>query len=75
MDKTALNTQAARLDQTVFNARAAGVFQAPMQGETLCGKYELTRPLEAKAGGEADLYICRFKNRDYVAKVSQADCG
>ena len=38
------------------------------EGTDICGKYKVQRQLEV-ASGEADLYLCKFGNKDFVAKV------
>ncbi len=37
-------------------------------GSMLAGKYVITEPLGVSTG-EADLYLCKYNNKDYVAKV------
>lgn len=37
-------------------------------GELLAGKYEIVEPLSVSTG-EADLYVCKYDNKEYVAKV------
>lgn len=38
------------------------------EGAVICEKYEVVRQLEVTSG-EADLYLCRYEETDYVAKV------
>lgn len=38
------------------------------EGATICEKYEVVRQLEVTSG-EADLYLCRYADSNYVAKV------
>jgi serine/threonine protein kinase len=38
------------------------------KGIMLCGKYIVERPLES-VSGEADLYMCSYKNDKYIAKI------
>lgn len=38
------------------------------EGAVICEKYEVVRQLEGTSG-EADLYLCRYEETDYVAKV------
>ena len=38
------------------------------EGAVICEKYEVVRQLEVTSG-EADLYLCRYEDTDYVAKV------
>lgn len=37
-------------------------------GTVIAGKYEVTEPLSVSTG-EADLYICKYDDKEYVAKV------
>lgn len=38
------------------------------EGEEICGKYKVIRQMEVSSG-EADLYLCSLKGKEYVAKV------
>lgn len=51
---------------TVINSDAGG--GAVAVGTVLCGKYEVKKKLDI-ASGEADLYICTYKQKEYIAKV------
>lgn len=37
-------------------------------GTILAGKYEIAEPLSVSTG-EADLYVCKYNNKEYVAKI------
>lgn len=56
----------AQKDVTVINTTVQTVLLQP--GEILFDKYEVLCSLDVKAG-EADLYVCRYHNTAYVAKV------
>ena len=51
---------------TVINSDAGG--GAVAVGTVLCGKYEVKKKLDI-ASGEADLYICTYNQKEYIAKV------
>lgn len=38
------------------------------EGTVLAGKYEISHPLGGRTG-EADLYVCKYDNKEFVAKV------
>ncbi|MDE7353663.1 MAG: protein kinase [Acetatifactor sp.] len=53
---------------TSVNPHIAVVSQKISPGTVLLGKYEVMQSLNVSTG-EADLYICRYNNMEYVAKV------
>ncbi|MDE6925951.1 MAG: hypothetical protein K2P59_11940 [Acetatifactor sp.] len=56
------------LQSTVVNPDAADVSCKLSAGSMIAGKYEVTEPLNVSTG-EADLYICKYNDEEYVAKV------
>jgi serine/threonine protein kinase len=52
---------------TVVNSTIASDSHLP-NGTLFCGKYEVQGKMDV-ATGEADLYICSYENRQFVAKV------
>lgn len=56
-------------ETTAINPNLAGGTSKKISaGTILCGKYEIVEPLSV-ATGEADLYLCKFNEKEYVAKV------
>ena len=54
---------------TVINPNLTGnASKKLLSGTILGGKYQVVEPLSA-ATGEADLYICKYNEQEYVAKV------
>lgn len=54
---------------TVINPNLTGnASKKLLSGTILGGKYQVVEPLSA-ATGEADLYICKYNEKEYVAKV------
>ena len=47
---------------------AGGTFKKLSAGTILGGKYQIVEPLSV-ATGEADLYVCKYGEKEYVAKV------
>lgn len=50
------------------NAAPGALLPALPAGTVIAGKYEVMKPLSISTG-EADLYICRYDGREYVAKL------
>lgn len=55
-------------NSTVLNQSVSHFENGFEKGEILCGKYEVIEKLEIEAG-EADLYICSYEDKKYVAKL------
>lgn len=53
---------------TVINPNLSATSAKLVAGTLLAGKYEVIEPLSVSTG-EADLYICRYDGKEYVAKV------
>lgn len=53
---------------TAINTSLATSSTKLEQGTILAGKYEIVEPLSVSTG-EADLYVCKYDNKEYVAKV------
>lgn len=53
---------------TAINTSLATSSTKLEQGTILAGKYEIIEPLSVSTG-EADLYVCKYDNKEYVAKV------
>lgn len=53
---------------TVINPNLSATSTKLVAGTLLAGKYEVIEPLSVSTG-EADLYICRYDGKEYVAKV------
>ena len=56
------------IDFTVLNPNVLSSGSSIVAGTVLCDKYEVICPLDVSTG-EADLYVCRYRNHGYVAKV------
>ena len=65
--KTAINSEiVAQYEQRIDSVSSTnGLLDA---GTVLCGEYTVERRLEV-ASGEADLYLCSYRNDKYVAKL------
>lgn len=66
--KTAINSEiVSQYEQRICSVSSSesGLLDA---GTVLCGKYMVERHLEV-ASGEADLYLCSYRNGQYVAKL------
>lgn len=55
-------------ESTVVNPDVAAASCKISAGSNIAGKYEVIEPLSVSTG-EADLYICKYSGREYVAKV------
>ena len=75
---TVINHEAASTP-TVINSEAVGEADLPdelspddrkqiIEGTVICDKYKVEHQLEVSAG-EADLYVCSYKTRKFVAKI------
>lgn len=53
---------------TVINPNIAGTSPKIAAGTIIAGKYEIVEPLSVSTG-EADLYVCKYAEKEYVAKV------
>ena len=60
------NANSSRSNVTVINQNAFG--NKISEGSILCGKYVVEEQMQVKSG-EADLYICNYEKKKYVAKV------
>jgi serine/threonine protein kinase len=77
-DNTVINPEIARASHTTVNCRTVEATELNPTllsdnngipaGYKFSDKYEVICPLEATTG-EADLYVCRYRNSGYVAKV------
>lgn len=67
LGKTEINP--ALIEGTALNIDLTESRQGKLpEGTLLGGKYKIAEPLDVKTG-EADLYICRYNRRKYVAKI------
>jgi len=55
-------------DTTAINPETDAVLNDLAPGTILCDKYEVICPLDVVTG-EADLYVCRYRNKGFVAKI------
>ncbi len=53
---------------TAINPNLTASSTKIVAGTLLAGKYEIVEPLSVSTG-EADLYVCKYDNKEYVAKV------
>lgn len=53
---------------TAINPNLTSTSTKLVSGTLLEGKYEIVEPLSVSTG-EADLYICKYDNKEYVAKI------
>lgn len=53
---------------TAINPNIAGTSKKIAAGTIIAGKYEIVEPLSVSTG-EADLYVCKYAEKEYVAKV------
>lgn len=53
---------------TAINPNIVGTSTKIAAGTIIAGKYEIVEPLSVSTG-EADLYICKYAEKEYVAKV------
>jgi len=66
-NSTVINKTAQAPSATEINTAAEQVVKIT-PGTTFNGKYKVTSKMNVNTG-EADLYVCRYRNQDYVAKV------
>lgn len=59
---------------TVVNPDVAATSHKISAGSIIAGKYEVIEPLSVSTG-EADLYICKYSGKEYVAKVYRRQCA
>lgn len=78
-DRTVINSELQDIPKTAINSEIVDRYEQRIDsvsssyglldsGTVLCGKYTVERRLEV-ASGEADLYLCSFRNDKYVAKL------
>lgn len=78
-DRTVINSELQDAPKTAINSEIVAQYEQRIDsvstsnglldsGTVLCGKYTVERRLEV-ASGEADLYLCSFRNDKYVAKL------
>lgn len=62
--------------QTVVNSELAQAheIEAQVQEQLLLGKYSVVKPLDV-VSGEADLYLCNYQEKSYVAKIYRRDAA
>lgn len=53
-------------NETIINAEVTK--NELTEGELLCGKYKIEKRLDV-ASGEADLYVCTYNGKKYIAKI------
>lgn len=67
VNATVVNSQLGQA--TAINPNLSGVTSTRIAaGTILGGKYQIVEPLSV-ATGEADLYVCKYQDKEYVAKV------
>lgn len=67
VNATVVNSQLGQA--TAINPNLSGVISTRIAaGTILGGKYQIVEPLSV-ATGEADLYVCKYQDKEYVAKV------
>lgn len=78
-NKTVINSDLQETPKTAINSEIVAQYERRIDsvsssgglldaGTVLCGKYAVERRLEV-ASGEADLYLCIYRNDKYVAKL------
>jgi len=65
-DRTEINSDIRQ--STIVNPDLAAVSYQLTAGSMIAGKYEIMEPLSLSTG-EADLYICKYNGKEYVAKM------
>lgn len=66
LNATVINTEIGQ--STIINTSIVSTSAKLASGTVLSGKYEIVEPLNVSTG-EADLYVCQYDGKDYVAKV------
>ena len=66
MNATVINSEIGQA--TAINPNLTSVSTKLSAGTLLAGKYEIIEPLSVSTG-EADLYVCKYNDKEYVAKV------
>lgn len=66
INATVINSEVGQA--TAINPNLAASSTKLVAGTLLAGKYEIVEPLSVSTG-EADLYVCKYDGKEYVAKV------
>lgn len=66
VNETVINTQIEQV--TEINPNIINISNKLTVGTIIAGKYEIVEPLSVSTG-EADLYVCKYAEKEYVAKV------
>ena len=66
INATVINSEVGQA--TAINPNLVAPSTKLVAGTLLAGKYELVEPLSVSTG-EADLYVCKYDGKEYVAKV------
>ena len=66
INATVINSEVSQA--TAINPNFATTSSKLVSGTILAGKYEIIEPLSVSTG-EADLYVCKYNDEEYVAKV------
>lgn len=66
INATVINSEVGQV--TAINPNLAASSTKLVAGTLLAGKYEIVEPLSVSTG-EADLYVCKYDGKEYVAKV------
>ncbi len=66
INATVINSEVSQA--TAINPNLTASSTKIVAGTLLAGKYEIVEPLSVSTG-EADLYVCKYENNEYVAKV------
>lgn len=66
VNATVINSEAGQT--TVINPNLTAASTKLVAGTLLAGKYEIVGPL-SDATGEADLYVCKYNEKEYIAKI------
>ena len=66
INATVINSEVGQA--TAINPNLVASSTKLVAGTLLAGKYEIVEPLSVSTG-EADLYVCKYDGKEYVAKV------
>lgn len=66
INATVINSEVGQV--TAINPNLAASSTKLVAGTLLAGKYEIVEPLSVSTG-EADLYVCKYDGKEYVAKI------
>lgn len=66
INATVINSEVGQT--TVINPNLVATSTKLIAGTLLAGKYEIVEPLSVSTG-EADLYVCKYDDAEYIAKV------